>query len=103
MWLKQLHKSSDIVLEFPAGTHGWPKEMHEPLLIGIAFPFLRFAPWQIRGTPKMFAMVRMLRAVLKTPEVDPCDLLRKFWDQCFRFSRMPEPVVRKLLYLGSDS
>ena len=103
MWLKQLHKSSDIVLEFPAGTHGWPKEMHEPLLIGIAFPFLRFAPWQIRGTPKMFAMVRTLRAVLKTPEVDPCDLLRKFWDQCFRFSRMPEPVVRKLLYLGSDS
>ena len=103
LWLKQLHKASDIAFEILPGSRGWPKEMHEPLLIGIAFPFLRFAPWQMRGTPKMFAMVRDLHALFKAPDVDPCDLLRKFWDQCLRFTRMPEPVVRKLLYLGPSS
>ena len=103
LWLKQLHKASDIVLEIPPGTPGWPKEMHEPLLIGIVFPFLRFSPWQIRGIPKMFAMVRELHSMLKVADMDPRDLLRKFWDQCHRFARMPEPVVRKLLYLSSNS
>jgi hypothetical protein len=44
--------AANIVLEFPAGHPFWPHDMHEPVLIGILFPFLRSRPWQLRTPPK---------------------------------------------------
>jgi hypothetical protein len=43
-WLKQVHKACDIVVTVPIGSPGWPTHMHEPLILGICFPFLRFDP-----------------------------------------------------------
>ena len=103
LWIKQLYKASDIVIEIPAGTHGWPLEMHEPLLIGLLFPFLRQKPWQLRGTPKMHAMGRQLRSLLSEKDMDPRDLLRKFWVQCHRLGSVSEALVRKVLYMRADS
>ena len=44
LWMKQLYKASDVDFEIPSGTPGWPTHMHEPLLIGLLFPFLRHLP-----------------------------------------------------------
>ena len=99
LWMKQLYKASDVVFEIPSGTPGWPTHMHEPLLIGLLFPFLRHSPWQLRGTPKMHALGRELRSLLQDKDVDARDLLRKFWLQCFGLGKMREDVVRKMLYL----
>ena len=96
-WLKQLYRAADIVFELPLGFSCWPVSMHEPLLIGIVFPFISCSPWQIRGTPKMFAMGRELRRVLQESEVDAGNLLCKFWSLCIDIDGMPEHVVRKLL------
>ena len=101
LWIKQMYKVSDVVLEFRAGSLHWPEEMHEPILIGVVFPFLRHSPWQLRNTPKMHAVVRQLRTMLQEEGVDSCNFLRQFWLQCHRFGGMPEPVVRKVLYFGS--
>jgi hypothetical protein len=103
LWIKQLYKASDVVLEFRAGSLNWPNDMHEPILIGVLFPFLRHSPWQLRNTPKMHAVVRQLRATLQGEDVDSCDFLRKFWVQCNRFGYIPEAVVQKVLYFGSES
>ena len=103
LWIKQLYKASDVVIEIPSGTPGWPNGMHEPLLIGLLFPFLRHAPWQLRGTPKMHAMGRELRGLFKEEVLDPRDLLCKFWGQCVGLGKMREDVVRKMLYLRSHS
>jgi hypothetical protein len=96
-WVKHLYRAADIVFEVPIGFSCWPANMHEPLLIGILFPFLSVKPWQIRGTPKMYAVGRELRRVFKESEVDTRDLLRQFWLLCVDLERMPEHVVRKLL------
>ena len=99
-WVKQLYRAADIVFEVPIGISCWPTTMHEPLLIGIVFPFLSCRPWQIRGTPKMYAVGRELRRLLQESEVDAGNLLRQFWSQCFNLGGMPEHVVRKLLLFG---
>ncbi len=103
-WLKQLWKACDVILTIPAGTKGWPANMHEPLLIGICFPFLRCSPWQFRGTPKMFQVARDLRRLFKKDEVDPRSFLRKFWKDSHRMHALPEDVVSRMLHFikGSD-
>jgi hypothetical protein len=82
LWMKQLYKASDVVFEIPSGTPGWPTHMHEPLLIGRLFPFLRHSPWQLRGTPKIHAMGRELCSLFKYEYVDAGGLPCKFWLQC---------------------
>jgi hypothetical protein len=103
LWIRQLFKASDIVLEIPPGKSFWPSNMHEPLLIGILFPFIRCYPWQLRSTPRMFAMAREVRSMQDGTEVDLRDLLFKFWVQCHRIGHMPTDVVRRMLFLGSRS
>ena len=98
-WLRHLYKASDFVFEVPVGTgEVWAKSMHEPLLIGILFPFIRVKPWQLRDTPKMHAVGRKLRQVFKETEVDGSHLLREFWACCLNCGDLSEPLVRKLLY-----
>ena len=100
LWLKQLHRSCDIVFQILPDSDIWPKNMHEPLLIGIAFPFLRVKPWQLRGSTKLLAVGRELREVPGGEEVDQRDILRKLWSECHGLRTMPENVMRKLLYFG---
>jgi hypothetical protein len=38
---------------------------HEPLVVGIVFPFVRHRPWQLRNTPKFRAVARKLRSLWK--------------------------------------
>jgi hypothetical protein len=98
LWQRQLFKCADLVFEVPVGSDVWPITMHEPLLIGLLFPFLRVKPWQLRGTPKMHAVGRDLRGVFENPKVDPRDLLRKFWSASVGLQHLPEDVVRKMLF-----
>ena len=101
LWTKQLFKASDIVIEIPAGQPFWETAMHEPLLIGVVFPFIRSSPWQLRATPKMYSVGGELRKMFKAENLDARDFLRKFWQQCHRLRFMPENVVRQVLYFGS--
>ena len=102
VWLRQLHKAADFVFEVPAGRAVWPHSLHEPLLIGILFPFIRSCPWQLWNTPKLYAMGGLLRRMFKEEEVDPRDILRQFWGDCHRLRNMPENVVRRVLYLRAS-
>ena len=57
-WLKQLHKAVDLVVEV-LDRHGfWDQENYEPIMIAFIVPFLSFNPWQLRSSPKMFAVTR---------------------------------------------
>jgi hypothetical protein len=102
-WLKQLYKVADLVFHVLPGTPGWPKDMFEPLTIGIVFPFLRCRPWQFKGTPKMFYLARELRKVFKDPEMDGGDFLCKLLLDCRRLFSLQGDVVRRLLYFRSSS
>lgn len=102
-WLKQLYRAADFVFEVPVGFSCWQSCMHEPLLIGLVFPFIRFNPWQLRGTPKMHAVGRELRRVFSESEMDVRNILCKFWTLCIELKNMPEHLVRQLLYLKGSS
>jgi hypothetical protein len=97
-WFRLLYKASDIVFDVPLGTSFWPSEMYEPLIIGIAFPYIRHPPWQLRGTPKMFYLARRMREVWATSKVDPGHLLREFLLEFEKLRTMSPDVVRRLLY-----
>ena len=99
LWRRQLHKCSDIILYLPAGLSVWPSEMHEPLIIAFIFPFIRYQPWCIRGTPKLYAMARKMQAMWQTKDVNGGSDLRKFLLEIKRLPSMPEHVVREVLYL----
>ena len=97
-WKKQVHKACDFVFEVPPGHPCWPRDMYEPLIIGVCLPFIRSDPWQLKGTPKVFALVRKLRRVFKESEVDGGDILCKFLLEFERIRTMPADVVRQVLH-----
>jgi hypothetical protein len=99
-WLKQVHKACDIVISVPLGSPGWPTNMFEPLLLGICFPFLRFDPWQLKGTPKVVAQAKQLCAVPLAGVLDQRPLLRELWTVCHKLIDMPECMVSRLLYFN---
>jgi hypothetical protein len=99
-WFKPLYKAADIVFEIPARTKFWPATNFEPLIVGICFPFCRNEPWQLRSTPKMFAVARQLSKMWEGPDVDVRDFLREFCIQMRRLGSMPKHVVSRMLYLS---
>jgi hypothetical protein len=103
LWVKQLYRACDFVFQVLPNSEVWSAAMHEPLLIGIVFPFLRVKPWQLRGCPKMLAVGRELRDLPSDQEVDRRDFLREFWKKCHGLRNMPANVVWKMLYFGGES
>jgi hypothetical protein len=101
-WLKQLYKVSDLVLSVPAGAADyWPSEMCEPLILGFVLPFINRHPWQLRSTPKMFAMARTMRGLFETKDLAAGNILRKFLLECKRLRTVSQDVVRGVLYFQS--
>jgi hypothetical protein len=43
-WLCMFYKLADIIFTIPVGSSLWPFNMHEPLFVGIALPFIRCRP-----------------------------------------------------------
>jgi hypothetical protein len=97
-WRRQLHRTADLVVFLPAGSDGWPEQMHEPLTLAFVFPFLPFSPWQLRGTPKMLNMGRELPKLLSQADVAGRDILREFFFRYHTLSTLSERVVRKMLF-----
>jgi hypothetical protein len=98
-WLKQLYKASDIVFVLPLGSSAWPSEMFERCIVGLIFPFLSVAPWQLRGSPKVYAVGRQLHKVWKDEALDAGNIMRELCVLSKRLQSVPVHVVRKLLYL----
>ena len=102
LWLKQLYRACDFVFQVLPNSEVWNKQMHEPLIIGIVFPFIRAKPWQLRGSPKLLAVGRELRGLQDAKEMDRRNLLRKLWKECHGLRFMPENVVRRMLFIVED-
>jgi hypothetical protein len=68
-------------------------------MIGLTFPFSSVSPWQLRGTPKMYAVGRKLQGLLTESDLDSGDILRELCKLAKRLKTVPVDVVRKLLYI----
>ena len=103
LWLKQLYKCCDLIVEIPPSCEYWNTNMFEPCVVGFCFPFLSHSPWQLRSTPKMCSLHRTLLQVWKDDKVSPRFILRKFLLESRRFPFMQENMVRKMLYFSSGT
>ena len=99
-WLKQLNKAADIVLTLPPKYSFWKTHMFEPLLLAFLFPYLPFRPWQLRATPKLLASAREMQKMFRQEDLDPGDILYKFFRNSKRLPSLPLHVVSKVLYFG---
>lgn len=102
VWLHQLYKVADCNFIIPSHYSFWDSHNYENLIVVLVFPFLPFRPWQLNGTPKMFAMDRDLCTMFKQKEMDTWNFLRKFLLVCGKFSTMSLDVVWKMLYLKNE-
>jgi hypothetical protein len=97
-WRKQLHKVADIVFDLPCGAlPEWDVSNHEPLVVGIVFPFVPYRPWQLRNTPKLRALARKLREVWKEDPPSARTFLRQLCLFTGNLSSLPKGMVWKLL------
>ena len=101
--LKQINKASDCIFQIPASHPFWPNSKYESLVVALLFPYLKFRPYQLKGTPKMFQMGRLLSKMFKEDHVDSWNILFKFSLDIRKLQSMQERMVWKLLYLGGPT
>ena len=92
-WRRLFAKLCDFSISLPVGSTHWPAEMHEPLWIGISFPFIPYRPWTIRVTPAVVGLERQLHQVLRSGEGDGGNILREFLRTSRRLQTMQECVA----------
>jgi len=71
IWLKQLYKCCDLIVEIRPCCKYWNTNMFEPVVIKFYFPFLSQSSLQLRSTPKMFSLRRTLQQMWKDDPVSP--------------------------------
>ena len=98
LWCRQLYKAMDMILFLTPSFEFWDCSIHEPLIIAFAFPYLRYKPWTIRETPKLFAMVKKMQALWKEESLDGSSNLCEFLLDVRKLPPLLEHMVCKLLY-----
>ena len=103
LWLKQLQKACDVVLYIQAGSDGWSEDQHEPLTLGICFPYIKYRPWKLRRSPKMLRTGRGVQRVIKEDKMASRAILLELFTFGERVQSMSSGMVRKLLYFEGGS
>jgi len=98
-WRRLFNKLCDFDFELTPGHLAWPEHMFEPLWVGVVFPYHRFEPWVLKGTPLLVEKSRALREMHSSGGGDGRDLLRKLWRVPRRLAALPEHLARGVLRL----
>ena len=77
-WHRLFWKQCDLNFFVPVDSLHWPIPMHEPLWVGIKFPFFCHRPWSLKGAPLLIRVKRQLQEVFEGGESDGSDILRLF-------------------------
>ena len=96
-WKKHLHRVADLVIDIPCGHEAWPIHMLEPLTFAIILPLAKHRPWQLKRTPAMLGMERLLRKLWKDHKISDWPVLLEFWSKASRIASMQKDMVWKLL------
>ena len=96
-WRKHGWKVGDLIVELPPGHEAWPLDMYEPLTLIFVFPFIRYAPWELRRTPAFVGMGKRLSKMLKAGDSTTGFVLQQFWERARTLDDLSERMVRNLL------
>ena len=103
LWLKQLYKTADFLINVTNTHPFWPAPMLEPLILAIVFPYSKHPPWQLKSTPKLLHSQREVHRMLQTHPLDGRDILQKFYSSTIRLPRLPASLVWSLLHFKPRS
>ena len=103
LWLRQLYKAADFLINITNTHPFWPSSMLEPLVLAIAFPYSKHPPWQLKSTPKLLHSQREVQRLLQEHPVDARDILQKFFLSTSKLPRLPPRLVWSLLHFKSRS
>jgi hypothetical protein len=93
-WWKYLEKVCNLIFTIPLGSEIWYLTNFEPLIAGIYLPLSRHKPWNLRGTPMLERVERMLHEM---PPSDPRwgrSVLRELLFQARSLETMSSSMVR---------
>ena len=96
-WIGQLYKVADIVLEIKPVQSYWPAECHENLILAVCFPFIQHRPWQLRNTPALLDVARILRGVWKNNSGTEGTILQQLLLFTRSLGTMSQSMVWRLL------
>jgi hypothetical protein len=100
-WRKQLLKCCDLVLTIQMNESFWPRQSHEPLLMGIYFPLLpphfKYRPWKLKHTKFVEDFEHKMRMLQSTSNEVDWSILRKFLVRARSISTMSDGLARELL------
>jgi hypothetical protein len=100
-WRKQLLKCCDLVLTLQFNDAFWPRQSHEPLLLGIYFPllppFFKYRPWKLKHTKFVENFESRLRILQSAGDKMDWGILRKFLVQARSIPSLPDGLARELL------
>ncbi len=65
-WLCMFYKLANVIFTIPVGSPLLPFNMHEPLFVGIALPFIRCRPWSLQGMPLLVELAGRLQEMFKS-------------------------------------
>ena len=71
--------------------------MHEPLIIGISFPYLRRQPWELRKTELMVDLGREVQRVFKENQTSGWHILSQLCDLTRQMDAMSLLRLRDVL------
>jgi len=97
-WRKYLGKVCSLTFTIPLGSDVWNSSNFEPLIAGIYLPLSRHKPWNLRGTPMLERVERLLREM---PPTDPGwgrVVLRELLFHARSLETMSAGLVRPMLH-----
>ena len=71
----------------------WRTNMFQPLLLAFSFPYLRYAPLEVRFAPNMIQLQRDVQRILKGDCLHAGNILREFFLVAWKFSSMSRGMV----------
>ena len=103
LWLKQLYKSADFLINITNTHPFWPEPMLEPLVLAISFPYSRHNPWQLKSTPKLLQSQREVQRLLQADPLAGRDILQKIFSSTLKLPTLSQSLVWSLLHFKPRS
>ena len=97
-WIGQLFKGADLVVEVKAQQSYWSANQHESLIIGLFFPFILHRPWQLRRSPLLLDVGRLLQKVWRESQGTKGDILQQLFLQERSLGTLSKHLVWKVLH-----
>ena len=97
-WQRLFHKASHFTVQLPVSHPFWPRDMFEPLWVGVVLPFSSHRPWCLKRAPLLVDMARTLHEMLSSGQSDGGSVLRQLLQLPGRLSILLPGLAREVLH-----